>query len=59
MTEALPELVDQGFAELAYRVLQTREPYVGKARSVRLQRTAGAPLEERFVDFVYQPMVAP
>jgi len=54
--EALPELAAQGYADLAYRVLQTREPYIGKTSSARLQRTPGGPLEERFVDFVYQPI---
>ncbi len=57
--EALPEVRAQGFVELLQTVVRRREPFVGKAVSVRLQRAPGAPLEERFVDFVYQPMVAP
>jgi len=57
--EALPEVHAQGFVELLNMVVRRREPYVGKAVSVRLQRAPGAPLEERFVDFVFQPMTAP
>jgi len=57
--EALPELVDQGFVAIIRKVLREGEPFVGRAQSVRLQRTPGAPLEERFLDFVYQPIVDP
>jgi PAS domain S-box-containing protein len=58
VAEALPEVTAQGFVELLQRVLNSGEPYIGQALSVRLQRTAGAPLEERFVDFIYQPILA-
>ncbi|MCR5874627.1 PAS domain-containing protein [Phenylobacterium sp. J426] len=56
---ALPEVRAQGFVTLLEQVMRTREPHVGQATSVRLQRAPGAPLEERFVDFVFQPIVAP
>lgn len=59
IVEALPEVRDQGFVELLRGVMETREPFIGKGMSVRLQRTAGAPLEERFVDFIYQPIMMP
>jgi PAS domain S-box-containing protein len=54
--EALPEVGRQGFVELLDRVLATGEPYVGSAVPVLLQREPGTPLEERYVDFVYQPI---
>jgi PAS domain S-box-containing protein len=54
--EAVPE-VGQGFFDLLDRVYQSGEPYTGKSVPVTLQRTPGAPLEERRVDFVFQPMV--
>lgn len=57
--EALPELVDQRFLAIIRKVLREREPFVGRAQSVRLQRTPDAALEERFLDFVYQPIVDP
>jgi signal transduction histidine kinase/PAS domain-containing protein len=57
VADALPEVVEQGFVELLDAVFRTGEPYVGREVSVMLQRTPGAPLEERFVDFIFQPQV--
>lgn len=56
---ALPEVVAQGFIDLLDRVAATKEPFVGESISIMLQREPGAPMEERFVDFVYQPIVGP
>jgi two-component sensor histidine kinase len=56
LVEALPELRGQGFEELLRNAMRTGEPHIGEAVSVMLQRRPGAPLEERFVDFIYQPM---
>ncbi len=58
VAEALPEVADQGFVELLDKVATSRESYVGRAVPVRLHRN-GAKDEERFVDFVYQPMIDP
>ncbi|MDB5447321.1 MAG: sensor histidine kinase [Phenylobacterium sp.] len=55
--EALPEVIQQGFPEILQRVMRDREPFIGKATSVLLQRTPDGPLEERFLDFIYQPIV--
>jgi signal transduction histidine kinase len=55
--EALPEVRDQGFVELLDRVLDTGEPYVGREVAIQLVRTPGAAPEERFINFVYQPLV--
>jgi PAS domain-containing protein len=52
----LPELENQGFFELLDKVYASAEPYIGRRVPVLLQRVADAPLEERWVDFVYQPM---
>ena len=57
LDEALPEVIDQGFGDLLQQVMREREPFVGQALSVRLQRAPGAPLEERFLDFIYQPIL--
>ena len=57
--EALPEVADQGFFELLDQVYQSGQPFVGHAVPVRVQREASAPLEERYVDFVYQPIRGP
>jgi signal transduction histidine kinase/CheY-like chemotaxis protein len=57
--EALPEVSGQGFFELLDQVYNTGEPFVGHAVPLRVQREAGGPLEERFIDFVYQPIRGP
>jgi two-component sensor histidine kinase len=55
--EALPEVADQGFIELLHGVMAARAPYVGRSVAVRLMRGPGERLEERFVDFIYQPVL--
>jgi PAS domain S-box-containing protein len=55
--EALPEVEDQGFFQLLDNVFQTGEPYEGREVHLILQREPGAAPEERFVDFVYQPII--
>jgi signal transduction histidine kinase len=57
--EALPEMRDQGFAELLTAVRETGEPWVGRETPVLLQRLSGAPLETRYLDMVFQPLVDP
>lgn len=54
--EALPEVVAQGFIQLLDRVYTSGEPFLGQGLSVVLERTAGRGGEERFVDFIYQPI---
>ena len=57
--DALPEVTGQGFFELLDQVYRSGEPFVGHAVPLRVQREAGGPLEERFIDFVYQPIRGP
>jgi PAS domain S-box-containing protein len=54
--EALPEVEGQGFLDLLDQVRASDRPFVGHGLSIRLQREPHGPLEERFVDFVYQPI---
>ncbi|HEV2557309.1 MAG TPA: type II toxin-antitoxin system ParD family antitoxin [Microvirga sp.] len=54
--EALPEVEGQGFFELLDGVLATGEPFRGQAMPVALQRQPGSPVEQRFVDLIYQPI---
>ena len=56
VAEALPEVRGQGFVDLLDNVFATGEPFLGRALPVKLQRAPGAPLEQRYVDFVYQPV---
>lgn len=55
LREALPEAEGQGFIALLDGVYQTGKPFVGRRIPIHLARTASQPLEERFLDFVYQP----
>jgi PAS domain S-box-containing protein len=57
VNEALPEVRDQGFVELLDGVLRTGTPFIGREAPVRLARSPGAPSEQRFLDFAYQPLV--
>ncbi|MDE1157307.1 MAG: response regulator [Neorhizobium sp.] len=54
--EALPEVVEQGFTALLDDVRRTGAPYIGKATPVLLARQVGQPREERYVDFIFQPI---
>ncbi len=56
VAEALPEVVEQGFIGLLDRVYTTGEPFVGTEVPIMLQRQAGGVPEERYVNFVYQPI---
>jgi PAS domain S-box-containing protein len=57
--EALPEVTGQGFFELLDKVYTTAEPFVGHGIPVTIQKEAGAPLQTRYLDFIYQPIVGP
>ncbi|WP_288378746.1 ATP-binding protein [uncultured Massilia sp.] len=57
--EAIPEVAGQGFFELLDQVYTSGETFVGHAVPLRVQREADGPLEERFIDFVYQPIRGP
>ncbi|MGZ5201799.1 MAG: hybrid sensor histidine kinase/response regulator [Telluria sp.] len=54
--QALPEVEGQGFFELLDSVYRSGEPFVGRASRLRIQLEPGGPLEERFIDFIYQPI---
>jgi PAS domain S-box-containing protein len=56
LVEALPEVSGQGFVDLLDDVLNTGAPYVGREVPIRVARTPGAEPEQRFADFVYQPI---
>ncbi|WP_338767381.1 ATP-binding protein [Massilia sp. METH4] len=56
VAEVLPEVRDQGFIALLDEVFRTGEPHVGHEMPVLLRRGADSELEERFVNFIYQPI---
>ncbi len=53
--EVLPDIEGQGFYELLDQVYASGEAFRGHASPVKLMR-GGNELEERFVDFVFQPI---
>jgi PAS domain S-box-containing protein len=53
--EAVPETESQGFIKLLENVYETGIPYIGRGTPIQLARSAGQPLEMRYIDFVYQP----
>ncbi|WP_119154967.1 PAS domain-containing protein [Caldimonas tepidiphila] len=57
--EALPEVAEQGFFELLDRVYDSGEPFLGRGAKLEVQREPGGPVEERFVDFIYLPLLGP
>ncbi len=56
--DALPEVQGQGFFELLDGVFDEVTPFVGANMKVQLQRAPAAPLEERFINLVYQPILS-
>jgi len=54
--EGLPELEKQGFVQIMDRVYASGTPVSGSAQAIVLNRLPGAPAEQRYVDFVYQPV---
>lgn len=54
--EALPEIEGQGFLELLDRVYQTGEAFVGEAVPAILRSGPDGALEQRYLNFVYQPI---
>lgn len=56
VAEALPDAVEQGFLTLLDSVYQSGEAFVARSARLALQHRPGGPIDERFVDFVYQPI---
>ncbi|GGX92125.1 PAS domain-containing hybrid sensor histidine kinase/response regulator [Pseudoduganella dura] len=56
VAEVLPEVRDQVFTALLDEVYETGEPHVGNEMPILLRRRPDSELEERFVNFIYQPI---
>jgi len=57
--EALPEAIEQGYLTLLDRVVASGEPIAAQSSRFVLRTSEGQPEEERFLDFVYQPLREP
>lgn len=56
LANVLSEVVEQGFLEKLDLVFATGEPFIGRALPIQLQRVAGGPLSQRYIDLIYQPI---
>lgn len=56
VANALPEVIAQGYITLLDDVYNTKKPFIGNEIKVFLQRSKKAILEERYINFVYQPI---
>ena len=59
VAEALPDAAAQGYIGLLDRVYSSGEPYIANGAKYAMQLTPSHPIDERYVDFVYQPIKAP
>ncbi|MEZ0497373.1 PAS domain-containing protein [Sphingomonas sp. IW22] len=59
IAEALPEVSNQGFVDLLDNVRDTGKTYRAWGARILLARGGTVPLEERVLDFVYQPIRDP
>lgn len=56
MAEGLPDATDQGYVTLLDQVYQSGEAYAAEGARYEVQPMPGGPVNERFVDFVFQPI---
>ncbi len=54
--EVVPEIEEQGFFELLDEVYRSGQRFVAQQSRVRLRRQPGLPVEERFLDFIFEPV---
>ena len=57
IAEALPDAAAQGYLKLLDDVFASNRPYSGRGLKYDVQTSPGQPVDERYVDFVYQPIV--
>jgi PAS domain S-box-containing protein len=56
VAEAVPEAEGQGFVELLDAVYRTGQPFTASGVRFAAQPVAGGPVDEHYLDFVYQPI---
>lgn len=54
--ETMPDAVEQGFVAILEQVYRSGRPYTAHGARILLQAEADGPVDERFLDFVYQPL---
>ena len=56
VAEALPDAAAQGYVDLLDQVYRSGEAHMATAARYDVQSTPGGPVNERYLDFVYQPI---
>jgi PAS domain S-box-containing protein len=56
VSEALADAVAQGYLEILDEVYRSGQPYAASGAKYAVQVTVGGAVNERYVDFVYQPI---
>lgn len=57
IAEALPDAVEQGYLDLLNEVYRSGRAFSSVAAKYAVQASPDGPVDERFVDFVYQPLI--
>ncbi|MET4076776.1 PAS domain-containing protein [Hymenobacter sp. UYCo722] len=57
VAELLPEVVEQGFVGLLDRVYHTGQPFIGTETLIMLHDQGTHQPEQRYIDFIYQPLL--
>jgi PAS domain S-box-containing protein len=57
VAEALPDAAQQGYVSLLDKVFRSGEPYSSARARYAVQVAPGEPVNQRFVDFIYQPVL--
>ncbi len=56
VAEALPDAVEQGFLDLLDGVFTSGDAFTARGMLYAVQAEPGGPIDDRYVDFVYQPI---
>ena len=56
VADALPDAVEQGYLTILDEVYRTGEPFSANGARYAVQVSPEGPIDERYVDFVYQPI---
>jgi PAS domain S-box-containing protein len=57
LAEALPDAAAQGYLDLLNGVFRSGQAFTSKGAKYAVEATQGGPVNERYVDFVYQPII--
>jgi PAS domain S-box-containing protein len=57
VADALPDAVRQGYLELLDGVFSSKQAFSATAWKYDVQSVPGGPVDERYLDFVYQPII--